>query len=154
MKPSNAKRPRGATKPIDFFAARYPNARFHSAWKLLTWLPTGVLDDEGADRTVDFVEGQEKIRNAPFHRFIDMTGYTGIEVELDHIVRLARRRQSYQGPRVRSAFYALRLISVSIARMYEELMQGSQIEVCTFRDRAMAAEWLGVPAELLSQKRA
>jgi hypothetical protein len=27
----------------------------------------------------------------------------------------------------------VRLISISIARMYEELMEGSRIEVCTFR---------------------
>jgi hypothetical protein len=154
MKPSNTKRARGSAKTLDFFAARYPDARFHSAWKLLTWFPAGVLDDEGADRTVDFVEAQEKVRGVPFNRFIDMTGYTAMKVELDHIVRLARRRQSYRGERVRTAIYALRLISVSIARMYEELMQGTQIEVCTFRDRALAAEWLGVPPELVSQKRA
>jgi len=72
------------------------------------------------------------------------------EVGLDHVVRLARRRhKSYRGPPVKSAFYAVRVISLTIARLYEELMQGSRIQVRTFRDCAAAAKWLGVPTVIL-----
>ena len=79
-----------------------------------------------------------------------MSGYTQIDIGLDHIIRLARRRRKdYRGAPVRSAFYAVRLLSVGIARMYEELMCGSKIQVCTFRDRSEAASWLGVPGEIL-----
>jgi hypothetical protein len=45
----------------------------------------------------------------------------------------------------------VRLIHLSIARMYEELMEGCRIQVCTFRDRAAAAEWLGVPVGVLQR---
>lgn len=129
---------------------RFPYARFHQDWHLVTWFPAGVLDNERADQVVDFLESEEVIAGEPFHRYTDMSGYTRVQIGLDHVVRLAKRRKKgYKGPRVRSAFFGVRLISLSIARMYEELMMGSQIEVCTFRDRAAAAKWLGVPLDVL-----
>jgi hypothetical protein len=132
-------------------AAKFPHAYFHPEARVLTWFPSGVLDNERADRVIEFLEGQES-EGEPFHRYTDMSGYTRIQVELDHVVRLARRRiHSYQGLPIKSAFYAVRLTSVSIAKMYQELMQGSLIEVRTFRDRDAAADWLGVPGNLLAR---
>ena len=99
---------------------------------------------------VEFLESQEPIAGHPFNRFTDMSGFTRIQIGLDHVVRLARRRhKSYRGPPVKSAFYAVRVISLTIARLYEELMQGSRIQVRTFRDCAAAAKWLGVPTVIL-----
>ena len=128
---------------------RFPQARYHEAWSLVTWHPTGVLDNERADRVVDFLESEERPGDKPFHRFTDLDGYGRMRVALDHVVRIARLRRRYAGPPVRSAFYATRTVSVIISRMYEELMNGSLIEVCTFRDLDAAAHWLGVPANLL-----
>ena len=133
---------------------RFPCAHFHDDWHLVTWFPDGVLDDERADRVVEFIELAEVIEGQPFHRFTDMSGYARIQISLDHVVRIARRRRSYKGPPVKSAFYAVRLIAVSVARMYQELMEGTQIEVGVFRDRAVAAEWLGVPATILQPPKA
>src|ERR1043165_5703429 len=94
---------------------QFPYARFHPEWHLVTWFPDGVLDNERADRVVDFLESEEKIERAHFHRYTDMTGYTRVQLELDHIVRLARRRQAgYRGPAVKSAIYAVRLIHLSL----------------------------------------
>lgn len=90
---------------------------------------------------MDFLELAEKGQS--FHRYTDLTGHSRIEIGLDHVVRIARRRLRYRGPRVKSAFYAVRLISLSVASMYAELMAGSRIEVGVFRDRAAAADWLG-----------
>lgn len=134
---------------------RFPYARYHADWKLVTWFPTGVLDNDRADQVVDFLESEEEIESACFHRYTDMSGYTRIQIGLDHIVRLARRRKKgYKGPPVKSAFFAVRLISLSVARMYEELMIGSEIRVRTFRDRAAAADWLGVPQQILQPPKA
>ncbi len=131
-------------------AKLFPDGRYHPAQHLVTWHPTGALDNDCADRVVDFLESQEQIEGATFHRFTDMTGHTRIQIGLDHIVRLARRRrQSYAGPPVKSAFFAMRLISVNVAHMYAELMAGSNLQVCVFRDRAAAADWLGVPETVL-----
>lgn len=134
-------------------AEKFPYARFHPEAHLFAWFPTGILDNERADQVFDFIEEQEAESREPFHRFTDMSGYTRIQIGLDHVVRLARRRKrSYKGLPIKSAFFAVRLISVSIARMYEELMEGSLIEVRTFRSRADAAVWLGVPEALLYEK--
>ena len=131
-------------------AELFPHARFHAHWHLVTWHPLGVLTEQRADRMVELLEAQEPIAGQPFNRFTDMSGFTRIQMGLDHVVRLARRRQqAYRGPPVKSGFYAERVISLTIARMYEELMQGSRIEVRTFRDRAAAAKWLGVPTAIL-----
>lgn len=128
----------------------FPGARFHADWQLVTWFPQGVLDNERADKTVEFLEANEVGDGVPFHRFTDMSGYRRILLGFEHVVRLARRRrEGYKGPPVRSALLAERPISVSIARMYEELMLGSNIQVCTFRSRETAAEWLGVPESIL-----
>src|SRR4030095_15807099 len=136
-------------------AERFPYALFHADWRLVTWFPKGVLNNERADRVGEFLESQEKIKGATFHRYTGMTGYSRIQIGLDHVVRLARRRRSgYKGEKVKSAFFAMRLISLSIARMYEELMLGSQIQVRTFRDRAAAAEWLGVSVKILEPPKA
>jgi hypothetical protein len=128
---------------------QFPYARYHAGWNLVTWHPNGVLDNERADHVVDFLESEEKTDARPFHRFTDMNGYTRIKIGLDHIVRIARRRRRYAGPPVKSAFYAKRPVSVLIARMYEELMDQSLIEVSTFRDLSAAADWLGVPVTIL-----
>ena len=133
---------------------RFPYAHHHADYCLVTWHPDGVLDNERADRAVDFMELAEKLEGKSFNRYIEMTGYSGMQIDPHHIVRLARRRRRYRGPRVKSAFYAERLISLTIARMYQELMEGSRLEVCIFRDRAAAAEWLGVPENILHQRKA
>ena len=35
---------------------RFPFARFHPEWRLMTWHPTGVLDDKSADLVLEFME--------------------------------------------------------------------------------------------------
>jgi hypothetical protein len=130
----------------------FPHARFHPEWQLVTWFPSGDLDNAGADRVVEFLESEEQLEGASFHRFTDMTGFSRIKISLDHVVRLARRRkQFYKGPPVRSALYTVRLLTLSVARMYQELMEGARIQVCTFRERAAAADWLGVPESVLKR---
>ena len=140
---------------IELLAEKFPHARFHDEQRLLTWYPSGALTNERADQIVDFLELQEPFTRTPFNRFTDMTGYSRIQIGLDHVVRIARRRRhGYKGKPVKSAFFALRLISISIARMYEELMVGSNIQVRTFRDRDAAAEWLEVAPDILQRPKA
>ncbi len=50
---------------------------------------------------------------------------------------------------VKSALFSEDWIGFGIACMYEGLMKGTLIEARAFRDRAKAAVWLGVPAEIL-----
>jgi hypothetical protein len=139
-----------AVKPFATLAEKFPGARFHEEWRLLAWHPEGVIDDQRADQVVEFLEHEERSGAAPFHRYTDMTGFTRIQLGLDHVFTLGRRRKrGYKGARVKSAFFAIRLISLSIGRMYQEVMHGAAIEVRVFRDRAVAAHWLGVPEGIL-----
>ena len=130
-------------------ATRFPQAVFYPDWSLLAWHPTGLFVEATADRMMDFIEVSEKVQGAPFHRYANMTGLSGIRVGLSHVVRLARRRHSYRGPAVKSALYTMGGVSLTIAHMYAELMKDSRIKVSTFRSRAAAAAWLGVPQKIL-----
>ena len=110
--------PRHPISSITRITEQFPDARYHEAWSLVTWHPTGILDNERADRVVDFLESGEQPGDKPFHRFTDLNGYGRMRIGLDHIVRIARRRRRYAGPPAKSAFYATRPVSVIISRMY------------------------------------
>ena len=127
-----------------------PGTTYHADHRLVTWHPRGVFDDDLADRVVEFMESEERIRGNPFNRFTDLSGLDRVSISLEHVFTVAKRRkESYSGPAVRSAFYALRLISLTIGRMYQELMAKSFIEVGVFPYRTAAAEWLNAPEEVL-----
>jgi hypothetical protein len=50
---------------------------------------------------------------------------------------------------VNSAFFADQPVTLSIAKMYEGLMERAMITVRVFEKREAAAEWLGVPLQIL-----
>ena len=50
---------------------------------------------------------------------------------------------------MKSAVFSDWVIGLGIARLYEALMKDAHIKVRAFRSRDAAAEWLGVPADLL-----
>jgi hypothetical protein len=138
-------------KRFDTLLKAFPRSRYHQDFRLLSWQPEGVLDDERADRVVEFLEFEEAKGAAPFHRYTDLSKLSHIQLSLDHVFTMARRRtKSYRGSAVKSAFFAVRLIGLTIAKMYQELMQDAPIEVCVFRDREAAANWLGVPVGILT----
>lgn len=128
-----------------------PGTRYHADCQLVTWHPRGQFDEELADRIVEFMESKERIIGKSFHRFTDLSGLDRIHINLNHVFEIARRRRrGYCGAQVKSAIFAVRLISITIARMYQELMEGSAIDVGVFRDRAAAASWLKVAEEFLN----
>jgi len=128
----------------------FPYTRYHPEARLITWHPRGVLDDLIADRIVDFIEFEERIAEAPFHRYTELDGLTEIRLKVGHAFQIAeRRREEYRGEPVKSAFFSDWVIGMGIARMYATLMEGAPIEVRVFRSRKAAAKWLGVPEEIL-----
>jgi hypothetical protein len=50
---------------------------------------------------------------------------------------------------VKSALFIEDWVGFGIVRMYESLMKETPIDARAFRDRATAAVWLDVPAEIL-----
>src|SRR6478609_4867057 len=127
-----------------------PQMRYYPEARLVTAHPRGVLNDEVADRIVEFIASQEQIADTPFHRYTDFNGLTEIHLKVGHVFNIAEvRRANYVGERVKSAFVSDWVVGLGIARMYEKLMEGAPIEVRAFRSHAAAAEWLSVREEFL-----
>ena len=139
-------------EPIEYTLRSYP--RFPRNWyypkfRLATWHPIGVLTDEVADQIIEFTEIQERDEKQPFDRYTDFSGLTHLQLEINHVFEIARRRRAAAGAPVKSAILADQPISLSIAKMYERLMERAIITVRVFEDRKAAAEWLGVPLKIL-----
>ena len=88
---------------------------------------------------------------ASFERFVDFSRLTSVAVRTNHVFSFARKRaEQFAGfAPVKSALFCEDWVGFGIARLYESLMKGTPIEARAFRDRAEAALWLGVPAEIL-----
>ena len=74
-----------------------------------------------------------------------------VAVRTSHVFEFARKRaEQFAGVTpVKSALFSEDWVGFGIARMYESLMKETPIDARAFRDRATAAVWLGVPAEIL-----
>jgi len=125
-----------------------PHTRYHAEWNLMTWHPRGVFDDALADEVVGVIQSEEDHGEAPFHRYTEFSGLTEIRLKIGHVFQIAeQRREAVE--QVKSAFFAETTVGYGIARMYESLMDGAIIQVRAVRTRAAAAEWLGVPLDVL-----
>jgi hypothetical protein len=128
----------------------FPYTQYYPEARLVTWHPRGVLDDELADRIVEFTDSEERIADAPFNRYTDFNGLIEIRLKFGHAFQIAEHRRTlYTGETVKSAFVSDWVIGLGMARMYAALMEGSPIEVRAFRSRSDAAAWLGVREEIL-----
>lgn len=125
--------------------------KIHSSQKLVTWHPRGVLDAALVRTILAFIEVQEVTAAESFHRFTDLSALEAIHLSFGDVEDLAQRRvESYEGPPVKSAILALNPLAFGIARMYEQLMRRSPIEIGVFCGLTSAANWLNVPIELLA----
>jgi len=124
--------------------------RHYPALNLVVWQPEGVLDDSLLDEIGEWVSTIERA-SAEFNRFIDFSRLTKVAVRTSHVFEFARKRaQQFAGATpVKSALFSEDWIGFGIACMYEGLMKGTPIHARAFRDRAKAATWLGVPAQIL-----
>lgn len=128
----------------------FPGLCYHRELRLLTWHPTGVLDDTLLDKVIVFIKEFEASIDESFNRFSDLSGLVDIKVKFGHAFQIAQhQREFHAGVRVKSVLYSERLVGLGMARMYESLMQDGPIDVRVCRTRAEAAEWLGVPVEPL-----
>jgi len=127
---------------------RFPRNWYYPKFRLATSHPVGVLTDAVADQVIEFVEMQEHDQDELFDRYTDFSGLTQVRLKVDHMFEIARRRLSAREP-VNSAFFADQPVTLSIAKMYEGLMERAMITVRVFEKRETAAEWLGVPLQIL-----
>lgn len=127
-----------------------PRTLYYTQLRLMAWHPQGVLNEAGLKDAVDFMESEEQSSRVPFNRFINLDDVTELRLRFgDTLDASERRRASYSGAPVKTAIVCSRPVGFGLARMYATLMEGSRIEAQVFRERAPAAEWLGVPLEAL-----
>ena len=124
--------------------------RQYLAHDLIVWQPQGVLDDRLLDEIGEWLCNIEKV-SSPEKRFVDLSGLTEVAVRTSHVFAFARKRaaQFARVTPVKSALCCENWVGFGIALLYESLMKETLINARAFRDRATAAAWLGVPAEVL-----
>jgi hypothetical protein len=135
-------------KAPEFIRKAFPRTWYHPRWRLLTWFPRGVLNEAFADQVIEFIEMEESIQEAPFDRYVDLSGLTLIRIGIEHLIHTARRRRKVKQP-AKSAFFANNPVTFGVAHSYELLMSDAMIEVRAFQKRTAAAEWLEVPLRTL-----
>ena len=117
---------------------------------LIVWQPQGVLDDRLLDEIGEWLSAIEET-SVPLKRFVDLSRLTMVAVRTSHVFEFARKRsEQFAGVTpVKSALYSEDWVGFGISLLYESLMKETLIVARAFRDRATAAAWLGVPAEVL-----
>ena len=137
--------------PISRILPGPAHLRTYPAHDLVTWQPQGVLDDRLLDEIGEWLCDIEKAWS-PLRRFVDFSRLTTISVRTRHVFTFAqkRARESAGNEPVRTALFCEEWVGFGVARLYEALMEETRIEAHAFRDRVRAAQWLGVPVEVLS----
>jgi len=126
-----------------------PGALYYPKFHLMTWHPIGIFDGALADKLRDFIEWEEHVQDVPFDRYTDLSGVTKVDISLQRLSEAACRRQR-ASQSVNSAIFADKKYSYVIAQIYESLMEEAvAITVRAFRERELAAQWLGVPVAIL-----
>jgi len=131
-----------------------PDVEFHEDVCLLIHRPRVVLNKAAINKIVSLIGELEFTLKKPFNRFLDTVAADAIDLNSDYIrrVSLYRRRVYGNRPAIKTAILATDSTMADHGRLHASLTQGSPINVRVFQDRKEAAQWLGVPLELLAAK--
>jgi hypothetical protein len=131
-----------------------PHVEFHEDIGLLIYSPRGSLDRVAINKIISVIGELEFTLKKPFNRFLDTAAADAVDLNLDHIRRVSLYRRRFYGnrPTIKTAILATDATMTGYGRLHASLTQGSPVKVRVFRDRKEAAQWLGVPLELLSPK--
>ena len=110
------------------------------------------MSEESVNKIVSVIEDLEAKVQEPFNRFFDTLGHDEVELNFRNVIQISlHRRLVYAGrPPIKSAILATDSTIVHYAKLHAVLTQGSPINVRIFKDRNEAAQWLGVPIQLLT----
>ena len=129
-----------------------PEVQFYEDVHLFVWRPRGVLDQAAINKVLASLEDLEAKLRAPFSRLSDTLTADEVELNFKYIIQVSlHRRLTYAGrPPVKSAILATDATAIHYGQLHAVLTQDSPIKVRVFQDREQAAQWLGVPIELLA----
>src|SRR5215813_4926380 len=128
-----------------------PELEFQEDIRLLIYRPRGLVNEAALNKTLSALEDLEANLQEPFNRFSDTLAADEVELNFKYVIQFSlHRRLAYAGhPPVKSAILATDSTMIHYGKMHAVLTQGSPIKVRVFQDRKEAADWLGVPVELL-----
>jgi hypothetical protein len=128
-----------------------PEIEFHSDIRLLVYRPRGLIDEAAINNVISAIEDLEAATQEPFNRFSDTSETHEVELNFHYVIQASlHRRLTHKGRApVKSAILATDSTLIHYARLLVILTEGSSIKVRVFQERAEAAQWLGVPLELL-----
>ena len=131
-----------------------PDIEFHEDIRLLIYRPKGLINEAEINRVIGVIEGIEAASQQPFNRFSDTSETHEVELNFHYVIQASLHRRLAHAGRVpvKSAILATDNTIVHYARLLILLTQGSSIKVQVFQDCEQAAQWLGVPVELLAAK--
>ena len=126
--------------------------QFHQDIRLLVWKPRGVLNEAALKHIRMLIGDLEANSKEPFNRFTDGQALEAIDLNFRYVFDFSLfRRLSYaKGSPVKSAILVTGLTFAHYSKLHAMLTQGSPIKVRVFEERKAAAQWLGVPVELLT----
>jgi hypothetical protein len=131
-----------------------PDVEFHEDICLLIHRPRGVLNKAAINKIISLIGELEFTLKKPFNRFLDTVAADAVDLNLEYIRRVSLYRRRFYGnrPAIKTAILATDSTTADYGRLHALLTKGSPINVRVFQNRKEAAEWLGVPPELLAEK--
>ncbi len=131
-----------------------PDIEFYEDIRLLIYRPKGLINEAEINRVIGVIEGIEAASQQPFNRFSDTSETHEVELNFQYVIQASLHRRLAHAGRVpvKSAILATDNTIVHYSRLLILLTQGSSIKVQVFQDCEQAAQWLGVPVELLAEK--
>jgi len=129
-----------------------PDVEFNEDFRLLVYKPRGLVDKAAVNKIVAIVGELETTLKEPFNRFSDTVAADAVDLNFEHIIHVSLYRRHFYGnrPPIKSAILATDTTLIHYGKVHALLTQGSPINVRVFQDRKEAAQWLGVPIDLLA----
>ena len=129
-----------------------PDVEFHEDVRLLVYRPRGLVNKAVVNKIISVVGELETMLKEPFNRFSDTVAADVVDLNFEHIIRVSlyRRRLYGNRPPIKSAILATDATLIHYGKVHALLTQGSPINVRVFQGRKEAAQWLGVPIDLLA----
>lgn len=131
-----------------------PDVEFHEDICLLIHRPRGLVNRAALNKIISVIGELEFTLKKPFNRFLDTVAADAVDLNLEYIRRVSLYRRRFYGnrPAIKTAILTTDSTVADYGRLHASLTDGSPINVRVFQDRELAAQWLGVPVELLAAK--
>jgi hypothetical protein len=128
-----------------------PDVEFHKDIRLLIYRPRGLVNQATVNKIITVIGELEHSLKEPFNRLSDALAADEVELNYEYVIHVSlyRRFKYGKGPPIKSAILATDATAIHYARLLALVTYGSPIKVRVFQNRKEAAEWLGVPLELL-----